>query len=561
MMADGLSFDVIVVGGGTAGCVLASRLSERPGLTVALIEAGRDYGPEGEPEAVLDSYSRAAAHQAFLWPGLRARLHDGAPRVAPFAQARLLGGGSAVMGMQALRGLPQDYDEWAAAGATGWSWSDVQPFFRRIERDCDYRPDEHGDDGPLPVWRRPPEAWPGFTAAVAEALQARGHRLGSDLNAESADGLYPMPTVGLPTRRITSAAAYLGASVRARRNLTILPGTKVERVIFDGTRAVGVCANGPAGSVTLLAREVVISAGAIQSPALLLRSGIGPADDLSRIGVPLVANRPGVGANLLNHPMFTVGFHLRRKARQSAALRPHIHSLLRFSSQDPDCPPGDMYLSILNRTAPHRLGQAIGAISLSVYKSYSHGSVRLRSAEVAEEPAIELGLLSDERDRRRMVDGIVMMLDLLRDPRIAAAAPLPFVPSSSRMTQWLARPSAAGSVFAALLGGLADGSDVLARRIFSLAGDPVPATDDRDAILAIARDRTRPMYHLAGSARMGAVGDPRTVVDPCCRVVGVHGLRVADASIMPTLPRANTFLPVTMIAERAATLFCTDLRS
>ena len=153
MMADGLSFDVIVVGGGTAGCVLASRLSERPGLTVALIEAGRDYGPGGEPEAILDSYSPAAAHQAFLWPDLRARLHDGAPGAAPFAQARLLGGGSAVMGMQALRGLPQDYDEWAAAGATGWSWSDVQPIFRWIERDCDYPSDEHGDDGPLPVWR------------------------------------------------------------------------------------------------------------------------------------------------------------------------------------------------------------------------------------------------------------------------------------------------------------------------------------------------------------------------------------------------------------------------
>jgi 5-(hydroxymethyl)furfural/furfural oxidase len=379
-----------------------------------------------------------------MWPNLVAEIRDEvagleAPPPRHLEQARIMGGGSSLMGMFALRGLPSDFDEWEAHGATAWGWSDLLPYFIRLENDLDRSGTLHGQDGPVAIRRHEPEQWPPFCDAVGTALKSRGFPYLSDLNAEFGDGYGPLPMSSLSSGRVSSANAYLTTEVRARPNLRILCETTLSGLVLEGRRVTGV-------EVTpdqrrYHAREVILSMGALHSPTTLLRSGIGPAADLARLGIRIVADRPGVGRNLQNHPRVYAAAHLLPRGRQPKSNRPVSQNVLRYSSGVPGCPPGDMQLMILNRTTWHRLGRSIGALVPAVYKPFSRGEVTLHSADPHREPAVRFRHLSDPRDLQRLVKGLQFSLELLADPKVRALCNETFFPQSAEWIRKLSRPT------------------------------------------------------------------------------------------------------------------------
>ena len=280
--------DILIVGGGTAGCVLASRLSEDAHTRVLLVEAGKDLKPGAMPADVASIFPRSYVNAGYFWPGFKAARREGGPSV-PYPQARVLGGGSTVMGMWGLRGLADDYNAWSIRGATGWGWADVLPFFKLAENDLDGDGPDHGHSGPLNICRLPSQRWPGFIRAAEHSAGNAGWPSRPDLNGTAEDGFFAMPNLHDGEARSSPASAHLSAEVRRRPNLRILTQTEVTKVAIEGKSARGVVAHGRQGPVHLPARHVILSAAALLSPTLLLRSGLGPAV------------RDGVGANLQNH--------------------------------------------------------------------------------------------------------------------------------------------------------------------------------------------------------------------------------------------------------------------
>jgi 5-(hydroxymethyl)furfural/furfural oxidase len=333
----------VIAGGGSAGCVLASRLSEDPQNVVVLIEAGQDTPPERIPDDILATYpGRAMANMAYFWNGLRARRGDG-DHIPPanrapgfFHQARVMGGGSSINAQIALRGLPRDFDGWQEAGAEGWEWNSVLPYFRRFERDVDFSGPLHGQSGPVQVRRVPRHRWDPFTQAVGNIWQQQGHAYVQDMNGDFADGFSAVPFTNDGSHRWSSARSYLTEQVRKRPNLTILSDTEVTCILFDGRRAIGVEAMHDNRLLTIESDQVVITAGGVHSPKLLMLSGIGPAQQLKALGIPVIADRRGVGANLQDHPSVYVSSFMPRQIRS----RPDYigpASYLRYSSKLADC--------------------------------------------------------------------------------------------------------------------------------------------------------------------------------------------------------------------------------
>ena len=552
-------FDYVVVGGGAAGCVLASRLTEQSEFRVLLIEAGPDTPPGAEPADILDVYPKSYSEPRYMWPDLLVKFKDANDSRSRYEQARVMGGGSSLSGMYALRGLPEDYDEWEALGARGWSWKDVLPYFVRLERDLDFDGPLHGKTGPIPVRRHRREEWPPLCRAVGTALQEKGYRSLADLNAEFGDGLGAIPMSNLPTQRVSAAMAYLPRAVRERPNLRIMADAFVEGLAAEGRRIRGVSVRHAGRVLQFEAGETILAAGALHTPAILLRAGIGPAEELRALGIAVIADLPGTGRNLQNHPRISLSAHLKREGMQPQGVRAFTFSTLRFSSGVQGCPASDMLMGMWNKSSWHALGQRIATLHVAVYKASSCGEVTLRSADPREEPDVRFRLLSDRRDLLRLAQGLRLLANVMDHPAVASIRNELFVPAATEFIRRLNRPCAANRIKAACAALLLDGPASLRRALIERVGPGLAgAISDAAATEEFVQRHVGCMFHPVGTCRMGDPGDRAAVVDPRLRVHGVAGLRVVDGSVMPSIVRANTHIPITMIAEKASDLIKAD---
>jgi 5-(hydroxymethyl)furfural/furfural oxidase len=559
-------YDTIVVGGGSAGSVLAHRLSARSASKILLLEAGQDTPPGNEPPEIRDSYSGTAYFDPrFHWTELKVTTqivsHNNPqadrPPLRKYEQARVLGGGSSINGQLANRGAPTDYDEWEARGAAGWSWNDVLPFFRKVERDLDFDGPFHGKDGRIPVRRIPQAQWTRHAQAVGEACKLAGYPFLPDQNGEFAEGYFPVTHSNADEQRVSAAMGYLDRETRKRANLTISTDTVVKELLFEGTRCVGVKALIGGREQEFRGREVVLSCGAIHSPAHLLRAGIGPVGHLREMGIPVLMGLPGVGQRLMDHPSIALSSFIRAGARMNAHTRRHVQVGLRYSSGLPGVPKGDMFVAVLSKSAWHAVGEQIGSLLAFVNKTYSEtGQVKLASRDPQREPIVEFNLLSDRRDLDRLMSGFRKMAGLQISAPLAAVTDKPFPASYSDRVRKIGVVNAKNKILTAIAAALMDGPAALRHYMidtFVAEGFTFEQVmNDDEALEAFVRKAAIGVWHASCSCRMGAPDDPMAVVDTQGRVKGIQGLRVVDASIFPVVPCANTNFPTLMTAEKIA---------
>ena len=560
-------YDFIIVGGGSAGSVLANRLSARSANQVLLLEAGQDT-PHGKvPAAVLDSYPGTAyLNPNYTWNQLKVTTEvishnnpeEKKPPLRTYEQARILGGGSSINGQLANRGAPTDYDEWADRGATGWNWDNVLPYFKKVERDMDFDGPYHGKEGRIPVRRIFPDLWPEHAKAVAEAFKQAGWNYLLDQNAEWVDGYFPITISNAFERRVSAAIGYLDPGTRLRENLTISTDTVAASLIFEGHTCVGVKAMVGGQEQEFRGKEIILSCGAIHSPAHLMRAGIGPAGHLRDMGIDVRVALPGVGQRLQDHPAAAVAAFLKPHARIIHDYsRRHIYTALRYSTNLPGIPPGDMMTVVTNKTSWHKIGEQIGSFIVTVYKTYSEtGEVKLNSANWRDEPSVDFNLLSDQRDLERMMDGIRRFGAMHLTSIMQGVTSNPFPASYSDKVRQVGLLSRKNKFITDAVGAMLDGPAALRNILINkLIMEGVTLQDlltDDDALEAFVRKASVGVWHASCTCRMGAEDDPMSVTSPVGRVKGVAGLRVVDASVFPVVPCANTNFPVLMTAEKMA---------
>ena len=562
--ATSIEADYIIVGGGSSGCVLASRLTENPAVKVILLEAGIDAArPEDFPDLANPYPGFAYSNPRYTWEGLKASLpYRGSNRpddkATRYEQARVLGGGSTINGVGANRGSPYDYDEWGALGIEGWSWQDCLPYFKKLERDLDIDNELHGKSGPFPIRRRGPEIWTPFTRAMLAVCAERGLPFLPDQNGRWEDGVFEM-TVNMDEqkRRVSTAWAYLTPEVRRRPNLEIRTETSVSRLLIADGRAVGVITQ-PRGSEKreLHAHRVIVCAGALASPAILMRSGVGPSPHLADCGIETLHHLPGVGQNLMEHPSAGLVPFLKPGARQKGALDYHIPIGYRFSSGLEGCPPGDMHMNFVTRAAWHSIGGQLGSVFFWVNKSYSRGQLLLDPAAPDGPPRIEFRMLSDRRDLVRLADAFERAVGLATDPSLGSVVSGLYAGGTPEFGKRFSQKTRFGALFTGavatgldMIGGLRDKAFPYLLANFD---DPRRLAANRNDLEAYISETVGGVWHPSCTCRMGPDGDRMAVTDANGKVRGLEGLYVSDASIMPTIPCANTNLPTIMIAEKIA---------
>jgi 5-(hydroxymethyl)furfural/furfural oxidase len=554
--------DVLVLGGGSAGCVMAARLSERTDLRVMLAEAGDDTPPGAVPAEIASSYpGRAYFNPRYSWPDLNvslggAHLNDPAARPrARYEQARIMGGGSSINGIGVNYGAPSDYAEWESLGARGWGWVDVLPYFRKAERDLDQPTPGHGTTGPIPVRRVPRERWSQFTHAVVRAINAQGYPARVDQNGPWEDGVMPT-SVNLDEnwRRVSTATGYLTPEVRARGNLTVLARHQARRLLIDDRRIAGAELAHDGGTLRVRARLTILSCGAIHTPTLLMRNGIGPAAELRARGIDVVADRRGVGANLMEHPATNLSCLLAAGGRIYARDAYHIQAMFRFSSGLAGAPAGDMHMAIVAQSAWHAIGHRIGSLVMWVNKSYARGSVRLNASDPLAPPEVDFRLLSDRRDLERMMQAFRLAAAVLNSDSLDAIRRIVFPTFYSDRLRAIARPGRRNALlleaFARYVDMTGAHGATLLRRLAARDVDLQALLADDDALARYLVQATTGVWHASGTARMGSADDPLAVAAPDGGVYGVAGLHVCDGSLMPSIPCANLNLPIIMMAEK-----------
>jgi choline dehydrogenase len=492
----------LILGAGSAGCAIAARLSERDDAEVVLLEAGPDYPADADlPADVVDGTRNSVIDHDW---GYRHRPTRSAGTIY-LPRGRVMGGSSAVNTCITLRGEPYDYDEWADLGLPEWSWDKCLPAFKRLERDLDFRDEWHGGEGPIPIRRHPPSELVPWQAGFVDACASLGFPDCPDHNRPDTTGFGPQPMNKIDGQRMSAARGYLTPKVRRRPNLTILADALVRRLMFQGRRVTGVEVERRGEVQVLPAGRVVLASGVFGSLGILLRSGIGPRAQIERLGVDVVSDVPAVGARLLDHPGTGIALLPREGVPCDPAGHPLIQTTLRYTSEG-STQRNDMQLEPISWTQFKLRPTPVFLITAMVGKPRGHGRVWFETADPRAAPRIESDFFLDPDDRRRIVEAMELAW-------LCASSP------AMRDLGYFLSPAE--------------------RHLVSRA--------DIDAWIL---KRTGSGYHPSGTVPMGPEGSPGGAVDQHGRVRGVEGVHVADASIMPTIPTANTNLPTLMIGER-----------